>query len=78
MLNIDVAFSAFLASGPALEIVAKILDKDRRQPIARGGDYAGGVQRRDPVDPEMYDMNPRDMRIIKHKLRGAKVNLLLR
>lgn len=76
LLNIDVAFSAFLAAGPALEVIAKILNRagGRGGPGNRNnGGYGGGIQNQDPV-AALHVLEDREFTIIKHKLRGAKVS----
>ena len=83
LLNIDVAFSAFLGTGPALEVIAKILDKEgnsdrggrgRGSFVGQGGrgGYYGGVQNHN--GPTIVELTEREIGIIKHKLRGVKVS----
>lgn len=63
LINLDLGFSAFLSSGPALEVVARIL-----------GTGPGGM-RGGPGGPAMsFDfLNDQQISILKRKLRGAKV-----
>ena len=69
VLNLDVGYSAFLASGPAIDVIAKIIG----MPAARGrGGYTGGIQPK----RELTEMNERDIARAKSKLRGAKVSQL--
>jgi eukaryotic translation initiation factor 2C len=69
VLNLDVGYSAFLASGPAVDVIAKIIG----MPAARGrGGYMGGIQPK----RELTEMNERDIARAKSKLRGAKVRQL--
>jgi hypothetical protein len=69
VLNLDVGYSAFLASGPAIDVIAKIIG----MPAARGrGGYMGGIQPK----RELTEMNERDIARAKSKLRGAKVSEL--
>lgn len=66
VLNLDVGYSAFLASGPAVDVIAKIIG----MPATRGrGGYTGGIQPK----RELTEMNERDIARAKSKLRGAKV-----
>lgn len=85
LLNIDVAFSAFLGTGPALEVIAKILDRGGSGGRGRGhgsqfnqgrGGYQGGLQNYRQDGPPIVELTEREITIIKHKLRGAKVNCL--
>lgn len=73
LLNLDIGFSAFLASGPALEVVAKILGRDRGGGAGPRsgpwGRYTGGPNRQD-----ISELSPGEIGIIKNKLRGAKVS----
>jgi eukaryotic translation initiation factor 2C len=69
VLNLDVGYSAFLASGPAIDVIAKIIG----MPAVRGrGGYLGGIQPK----RELFEMNERDIARAKSKLRGAKVSQL--
>ena len=70
MLNLDVGYSAFLASGPAIDVIAKIIGPGKGAPGSRGGGYLGGV----PQGNDLYQMSERDVAIAKSKLRGAKVS----
>lgn len=72
VLNLDVGYSAFLASGPAIEVIAKIIGSGKPGGAGGGGrgGYMGGVQQRG----ELYQMSERDVAIAKSKLRGAKVS----
>ena len=86
LLNIDLAASAFLATGPALEVLAKILEKSGNSGRGRGrgsdlssrraGGYLGGVQNRSH-DDSIMELTEREVTIIKHKLRGVKVSCCL-
>lgn len=67
LLNLNTAFSAFLASGPAPEVFVKILGRGQGGPP---GGYHGGIQRA----PELNFMEPREISIVKHAIRGAKVS----
>jgi eukaryotic translation initiation factor 2C len=73
LLNLDIGFSAFLASGPALEVIAKILGRDRGGGVGPqfgpSGGYTGGPNRQD-----INELSPTEIGIIKNKLRGAKVS----
>jgi eukaryotic translation initiation factor 2C len=69
VLNLDVGFSAFLASGPAIEVIAKIIGSSAQR--GRGG-YLGGVQPK----RDLVEMTERDIARAKSKLRGAKVSQL--
>jgi len=70
VLNLDVGYSAFLASGPAVDVIAKIIG----MPAVRGrGGYMGGIQPK----RELTEMSERDIARAKSKLRGAKVSQLL-
>ena len=69
VLNLDVGYSAFLASGPAVDVIAKIIG----MPAVRGrGGYMGGSQPK----RELTEMSERDIARAKSKLRGAKVSQL--
>jgi len=68
VLNLDVGYSAFLASGPAVDVIAKIIGMPAPRGGGRGG-YTGGIQPR----RELTEMNERDIARAKSKLRGAKV-----
>jgi eukaryotic translation initiation factor 2C len=61
LLNIDLGFSAFLMSGPCLEVISNILDTNR------------GPQR-GPAQPPMvpHSLDQQQVRLIKRKLRGAR------
>lgn len=90
LLNIDLAFSAFLAPGPALEVLAKMLAHGRGPP-GRGGGAAevansgGGLNtmgrsgygsdQRGP--PEIHFLEKGQIDYIKRKLRGVKVSVAL-
>lgn len=62
LLNLDLGFSAFLQSGPALHVVAQIL-----------GSGAGGM-RGGPAPPSLDQLDERQISILKKKLRGARVS----
>jgi hypothetical protein len=72
LLNLDVGFSAFLAAGPALEVIAKILQRTNGGTRGGRGGYLGGIQR--PM--EISELNEREIVMVKNKLRGAKVSSL--
>lgn len=71
LLNLDVCYSAFLASGPAIEVIAKIIGPGIQGARARGG-YMGGIQE----NQSLMQMTERDIAVAKSKLRGAKVSQL--
>ncbi|OCF39530.1 hypothetical protein I317_06689 [Kwoniella heveanensis CBS 569] len=67
LLNLDIGFSAFLSDGPALDIIAKILQKGApRGPPHGTGSYSGPQQR------ELSQLNPAEIALVKKVLRGAK------
>ncbi|WVQ85375.1 hypothetical protein IAT38_007540 [Cryptococcus sp. DSM 104549] len=71
MLNLDIAFSAFLSAGPALEVLAKVLNRGggggrgRGGPPMRGGGPGQGER-------EMTEFSDWETHIVKNVLRGAK------
>ncbi|KAK8865920.1 hypothetical protein IAR55_001068 [Kwoniella newhampshirensis] len=72
LLNLDIGFSAFLATGPALEVIGKILTRGG-PPRGRGGfgGHPGGNREIDVLGE--YDIN-----IVKKILRGAKFTVMHR
>lgn len=74
LLNIDIGFSAFLATGPAIEVITKILG--RGGPPRRGG-FRGGPPPPVAAPAIIHALEPREISIIKNKLRGAKVSYTL-
>ncbi|WVQ97314.1 hypothetical protein IAU59_004425 [Kwoniella sp. CBS 9459] len=67
LLNLDIGFSAFLADGPALDIIGKILQKGGPKGSNRGpGAYAG------PQQGELSQLNEFEIHLVKKVLRGAK------
>ncbi|OCF55470.1 hypothetical protein L486_06954 [Kwoniella mangroviensis CBS 10435] len=68
MLNIDVGYSAFLADGPALEVIAKILDKSSSRGRGRGG-FGGGPPGQARVISELTAL---EIAIVKRTIRGMK------
>ena len=69
LLNLDIGFSAFLSAGPAIEVIAKILN--RGAGISGRGGYTGGVPGR---SNEISELTESEHKIVKNKLRGAKVS----
>jgi eukaryotic translation initiation factor 2C len=66
LINIDLDFSAFVSSGPALEVVNRIL-----------GSGPGGMRGGPVGHPGGFDeLNEGQIAILKRKLRGAKVSSL--
>ena len=63
MLNLDIGFSAFLAAGPALEVISKILARSRG-----GSGGPGGRPGSEISQPSGYEIST-----VKRVLRGAKV-----
>lgn len=72
VLNLDVGYSAFIASGPAIDVISKILGPNNAR--GRGG-YMGGIQP-GQSGHGLTTMSERDVAIAKSKLRGAKVSQL--
>ena len=64
LLNLDMGFSAFIQPGPALEIIGKIIGKIIGQ----------GRRGQDQRPHEVRELSPRDIAIVKNKIRGAKVS----
>ncbi|WWC66253.1 uncharacterized protein I206_100154 [Kwoniella pini CBS 10737] len=68
LLNLDIGFSAFLADGPALEVIAKILDKT--------GSKGRGAQR-EPRGPtsqnrDLNALTEMETALVKKVIRGTK------
>lgn len=75
LLNLDIGFSAFLASGPAIEVISKMLSQRGGTRGGRGGfggrgGNMGGMQR----EIQISEMDQREIALVKNKLRGAKVS----
>ncbi|WRT64136.1 uncharacterized protein IL334_001065 [Kwoniella shivajii] len=68
MLNLDLGFSAFLADGPALEVIAKILDKSNTRGRGGGGGFGGPARQAGDIS----HLDPIETQTIKKILRGAK------
>lgn len=66
LINIDLGFSAFLQPGAAVDVINKILSFG---PVGARG---GGPQSR-----ELDQLDQRQIAILKKKLRGAKVSVLI-
>ena len=73
LLNIDVCASAFLATGPAIDVIRKIVDRGKPGQFgprgARGG-YMGGI----PRPQEITELSASEVALVKNKIRGAKVS----
>jgi eukaryotic translation initiation factor 2C len=77
LLNIDVGFSAFMSSGPAIDVIAKMIG-GRGGPGGgrggygggRGGFSGGGGQ----SGADLQELTAEQIRLIKNKLRGMKVS----
>ncbi|ORY32296.1 Piwi domain-domain-containing protein [Naematelia encephala] len=69
LLNLDIGFSAFLATGPLVDVVTKILVRPGGLGQGVHGGYLGGIPGREPT---LSELDTREIGIIKNKLRGAK------
>ncbi|KAK4686283.1 eukaryotic translation initiation factor 2C, partial [Tremellales sp. Uapishka_1] len=66
LLNLDLGYSAFLAPGPALEVIGKILTR-----AAPKGGPRNAIP--PPLHPkDLHELTPQDILILKSKLKGAK------
>jgi eukaryotic translation initiation factor 2C len=81
LLNIDIAVSPFLATGPALEVIAKILDGRRGGKGGYGlpgqGGNVGGVPATGAGSvQDIQQLDVREITIIRNKLQGVKVDFV--
>ncbi|BEI91628.1 uncharacterized protein CcaverHIS019_0404480 [Cutaneotrichosporon cavernicola] len=65
LLNIDLGFSAFLMSGPCLDVVAKILGPGPAR-------LRGGPRGHPQQTPVFHSLDQMQIAILKRKLRGAR------
>ncbi|EIW72602.1 hypothetical protein TREMEDRAFT_12051, partial [Tremella mesenterica DSM 1558] len=71
LLNLDIGFSAFLDSGPLLQLLPKLIGRGMGGERGRNpppGGYYGGVQ----STPEITELNEMEIKRLKDTLRGAK------
>ncbi|WVW82289.1 hypothetical protein I302_104295 [Kwoniella bestiolae CBS 10118] len=68
MLNLDLGYSAFLSDGPALEVIAKILDKGSSR--GRGG--RGGFGGPPGQTRDISQLDQMEISIVKRTIRGMK------
>jgi eukaryotic translation initiation factor 2C len=76
LLNIDVGFSAFMSSGPAIDVIVKMIGARGGPGGGRGG-YAGGrggAGGGGQSGRDLHELSPEQIRLVKNKLRGMKVS----
>lgn len=78
LLNIDVGFSAFMSSGPAIDVIAKMIG-GRGGAGGRGGHAGGrggygGGGGPGANGSDLHELSPEQIRLAKNKLRGMKVS----
>ncbi|WVR05874.1 hypothetical protein IAU60_002900 [Kwoniella sp. DSM 27419] len=77
LLNVDIGLSAFLADGPALEVIGKIIQRGRTSGTGGRAGRGGFARALHTPGSEISELTPFEIHLVKKMLRGVKVGYSL-